>query len=126
VNPLAPQDHVPLGITWGASRLLKLVAALVRPVPLDVVVVSEQTLTAPCLVKRRNLLPRLSPIGQLLLNHQDQQIHLVIRLALRPGHGNHDNRLIAELHLLEKIVRSLATPVVLYAFMQVYTLYKRV
>jgi hypothetical protein len=42
----------------------------------------------------------LSPIGQLLLNHQDQHIHLVIGLVLRPGHGNHDNRLIAELHFL--------------------------
>jgi hypothetical protein len=82
VNLLASQDHVPLGITLGASRLLEFIATFVRPVPLDVVLVSEQTLTAPCLVQRRNLLPRLSPIGQLLLNHQDQQIHLVIRLAL--------------------------------------------
>jgi hypothetical protein len=100
VNPLVPQDHVPLGIAWGASWLLKLVTALVRPVPLGVVVVSERTLTAPCLVERRNLLPHMSPIGQLLLHNENQDIHLVICLALRPGHGNHDNRLIAKLHLL--------------------------
>jgi hypothetical protein len=55
VNLLAPQDHNPLGITWGASQLLKLVTALVRPVPLDVMMVSEQILTAPCLVQHRNL-----------------------------------------------------------------------
>jgi hypothetical protein len=97
VNPLAPQDHVPLGITWGAS---KFIATFVHPVPHDVIMVSEQHLTALSPVERRNLLPCLSPIGQLLLHHQDQDIHLVIDLALQPRHGNHDNRLIAELHLL--------------------------
>ena len=100
MNPLAPQDHVPLGITWGASGFLKLVAALVNPVPLDVIMVSGHHLTATSLAEYCNLLPHMSPIGQLLLNHQDQQINLVIGLALPPGHGNHDNRLIAKLHLL--------------------------
>jgi len=28
LNPLAPQDHFPLGITWVAHQLLELVAAL--------------------------------------------------------------------------------------------------
>ncbi len=35
LNPLAPQDYIPLGITWVASWLLELVAALFNPVPLD-------------------------------------------------------------------------------------------
>jgi hypothetical protein len=33
MNPLAPRDHIPLKITWGTSRLLELVAALLDPVP---------------------------------------------------------------------------------------------
>jgi len=37
LNPLASQDHIPLGITWSAGWLLKFVAALLYPVPLDIV-----------------------------------------------------------------------------------------
>jgi len=127
VNPLTPQDHDPLEITWVAGGFLELVTALVHPVPLDVIVVLEQHLTAPSLVECRNLLPRLSPTRQHLFNHQDQHVNLVIGLALQPGHGYHDDRLIAELPSEKKIVRSLESGrrhQFLYSFIHVYTLYK--
>ena len=103
MNPLTPQDHDPLEITWVAGGFLELVTALVHPVPLDVIVVLEQHLTAPSLVECRNLLPRLSPTRQHLFNHQDQHVNLVIGLALQPGHGYHDDRLIAKLPSEKKL-----------------------
>jgi hypothetical protein len=127
MNPLAPQDHVPLGITWVASGFPELVTALVHPVPLDIVMVLEHHLTTPSLVERRNLLPRLSSIRQHLFNHQDQHVNLVIGLALRPGHGNHDNRLIAKLPS-EKNVRSLESGrryQFLYTFIHCINAYKK-
>jgi len=39
LNLIAPQDHIPLGITWVASGLLELEAALLNPVPLDIVMI---------------------------------------------------------------------------------------
>ena len=88
MNPLATQDHVPLGITWVAHRLLKLVATLIDPVSLHILVISKHQLTTLLLVEKSKLLPALSPIGRHLLHDLDQKIHLVVLLSLRPGHGN--------------------------------------
>jgi len=41
LDPLAPQEHYPLGITWVASWLFKLVAALFDPVLLHVIILSK-------------------------------------------------------------------------------------
>jgi len=82
------QDHVPLGITWVARRLLELVATLINSVSLDILIIPKHQLTTSLLVEKSNLLPALSPIGKLLLHDLDQKIHLVVLLSLRPGHGN--------------------------------------
>jgi hypothetical protein len=50
LNPLAPQDHIPLGITWVASWLLELITALLNPVPLQVVLFLRDQLTTMVLV----------------------------------------------------------------------------
>jgi len=42
MNPLVPQDHIPLGITWITSGLLELVASLLHPVSLHVIVIPER------------------------------------------------------------------------------------
>jgi len=86
LDALAPQDHVPLGITWVASWLFKLVAALFNPVPLYVIVLPNCQFTSPDLIKPCHLRPALSPIGQKLLNNLDEDISLVIGLALCSGH----------------------------------------
>jgi hypothetical protein len=88
LNPLAMQDHVPLGITWVAHWLLELFATFIDPVLLDILVIPKHQLTTLLLVEKSNLLPALSPIGKLLLHDLDQKIHLVVLLSLRPGHGN--------------------------------------
>jgi len=82
------QDHVPLGITWVARRLLELVATLINSVSLDILIIPKHQLTTSLLVEKSNLLPALSPIGKLLLHDLNQKIHLVVLLSLRPGHGN--------------------------------------
>jgi hypothetical protein len=127
LNPLAPQDYVPLGITCGASGFLEFITTLVHPVPLHVIMFSEQHLTATNLVKCRNLLPCLRHVGQHLLHHQDKHVDLVIGLALQPGHGNHDNQLIANLPY-EKIMRRLESGrrhQFLYAFIDCINAYKK-
>ena len=88
MNPLATQDHVPLGIAWVARQLLEPVAALIDPVSLDILIIPKHELTTLLLVEKSNLLPGLSPIGKLLLHDLDQNIHLIVLLSLRPGHGN--------------------------------------
>jgi len=72
LNPLASQDHVPLGITWVASWLLELVAALFNPVLLHIFMVMKNKLTGTVLVNGCHLVPALSPIGELLLHHLNQ------------------------------------------------------
>ncbi len=62
LNPLAPQDHIPLGITWVTSQLLKLVTALFNPVPLDTIMILKDQLPTAVLVNGGNLLPALHPI----------------------------------------------------------------
>jgi hypothetical protein len=59
LNPLAAQDHFPLGITWGASWLPELVAALLNPVPLHIIVILKDQLSTTVLVVGWNLLPAL-------------------------------------------------------------------
>jgi hypothetical protein len=86
LDPLAPQDHIPLGITWVASWLFKLVAALFNPVPLHIIVLPNRQFTSRDLIEPCHLCPALSPIGQKLLNNLDQGISLVIGLALCSGH----------------------------------------
>ncbi len=80
LNLPASQDYIPLGINWVASCLLELVAALLDPVPLDIIMIPKDQLPTVVLVKGCNLLP------QKLLHHQDQCIHLVIGFALCSGH----------------------------------------
>ena len=89
LNPLASQDHVPLGITLVASRLLELVTALFDPVPLNIFVVTKNKLTGTVLVKGCHLNPPLSPIGELFLHHLNQGFNLVIRFPLCSGHDAH-------------------------------------
>ena len=86
LNLLASQDHIPLGITWSASRLLELVAALLYPVSLHVIMIPKDQFAATRLVEDCNFGPTLCPIGQKLFDHKDQGIHLVIGLALTSGH----------------------------------------
>jgi hypothetical protein len=63
LNPLASQDHDPLGIPWVAHELFKLVATLIHPVSLHVIVIMKHFLSAAMLVHGCNLLPQLSPLG---------------------------------------------------------------
>jgi hypothetical protein len=86
LNLLAPQDHIPLGITWVASWLLELAATLFDSVPLDIIMVLKDQLPRTVLIEGCNLYPTLSPIGQLLLHHLNLGFHLVIHFTLCSGH----------------------------------------
>jgi hypothetical protein len=83
LNPLASQDHIPLGITWVTSQLLELVAALFYPVPLGVIVILKDPLVV---VEGWNLLSALHPVWQKLLHNRDQGICLVTCFAFCLGH----------------------------------------
>jgi hypothetical protein len=41
LSPLAPQDHIPLGITWVASQLLEFITALLDPVLFHIIVIPK-------------------------------------------------------------------------------------
>jgi hypothetical protein len=62
LNPLATQDHTPLEITWSAGWLLEFVAALLYPVPLDIIMIPKDQLTTSGLVEGCNLCPTLHRI----------------------------------------------------------------
>ena len=96
LNPLASQDHIPLGITCCASGFLEFVAALLYPVSLHVIVIPKDQLAASRLVEGCNFGPTLRPVGQKLFDRHDQDLHLVIGLALTSGHVQRQKRLIAE------------------------------
>jgi hypothetical protein len=96
LNSLASQDHIPLGITCSAGRLLELEATLLYPVSLHVIMIPKDQLAASRLVEGCNFGPTLRPIGQKLFDHHDQGIHLVVRLPLTSGHVQRQKRLIAE------------------------------
>jgi hypothetical protein len=96
LNPLASQDHIPLGITCCADRLLELEATLLYPVSLHIIMIQKDQLTTSRLVEGCNFGPTLCPIGQKLFDHHDQGIHHEVGLPLTSGHVQHQKRLIAE------------------------------
>jgi hypothetical protein len=86
LNLLAPQDHIPLGITWVASQLLEFITALFGPVPLHIIAIPKDHLPTTGLLEGCNLFPALCPIRQKLFYNQNQGIHPVIALAFSSGH----------------------------------------
>jgi hypothetical protein len=54
LNPLEPEDPKPPGITWVASRLLELVAALLDPVLLDTTMFPKDQFPTTVLIEGYN------------------------------------------------------------------------
>ena len=63
MNPLAPQDHIPLGITWVTLWHFKLLAALLDPVLLNIIMAPQVQLPTTVLIEGCKIYSALSTIG---------------------------------------------------------------
>ena len=86
MDPLAPQDQVPLVITWVASGLLVLITTLLHPVLLYIFVIAKSQLPRTKLVQRCYLLPSNGTSRKLFLHHLDQDVSLLVHLTLCTRH----------------------------------------